>query len=175
MQNPTNKSQSRRGASTLDILGARPRNGQINTKWKGEYQKLMQLREDLARRKDHFSEAAREETPVYSLHMGDAGTDQYDQDFALSMVSADQNALYEIEQAINRICTGSYGVCEISGEPIEPERLEAIPWTRFSAKAQQTLEESGHDGRVRFHSLDAVVHLAASDFENDEADESGSE
>ena len=78
-----------------------------------------------------------------SIHMADAASDTYDCDWALSMLSSDQNALYEIEQAINRIENGSYGTCELTGKLIESDRLNAIPWTRFSMESQQQLEDQG--------------------------------
>ncbi len=73
-------------------------------------------------------------------HMADAGTDTYDRDFALGMLSSEQDAAYAIEEALNRIRNGTYGVCELTGKRINVERLEAIPWTRFSAEAEKQLE-----------------------------------
>jgi len=81
--------------------------------------------------------------------MADAASDTYDSDWALSMLSSDQNALYEIEQAINRIENGSFGKCELTGQSIEPERLAVIPWTRFSMEAQRQLEATGAITRTR--------------------------
>lgn len=40
--------------------------------------------------------------------------------------------LAEVEAALKRIEAGTYGICEVTGEPISPERLRAIPWTRVS-------------------------------------------
>ena len=48
------------------------------------------------------------------MHQADAGSDAYDRDFALSILSQEQNSLYEIDEALKRIDDGSYGVCEIS-------------------------------------------------------------
>jgi len=100
---------------------------------------------------------AQEERPTFSEHMGDAGTDQYDQDFALGMISADQQAIYEIEQAIDRIRNGTYGICELTGRPIERERLEIIPWTRYRLDAQLEIERSGNMKRTRLGKIIALV------------------
>jgi RNA polymerase-binding transcription factor DksA len=81
--------------------------------------------------------------------MADVGTNSYDRDLALSMISTEQNALYEIEQALNRMTTGTYGICELTGKPIPPERLNAIPWTRFSAPAESELEKRGELERTK--------------------------
>src|SRR5262245_36636907 len=130
-------------ATTLQILGGAQQAPRINPKWKPHYDLLIDLRAQLGQRKGGLNEIAREEQQAFSLHMADAGTDEFDRDFALSLLSSDQNALYEIEQALNRIRTGAYGRCEVTGEPIEMERLLAIPWTRYSAAAQRELEDSG--------------------------------
>ena len=84
-----------------------------------------------------------EEMASYSLHMADSGTDNFDRDFALSLLSSDQDAIYEIEEALKRIEKNTYGVCELTGKPIPKARLEAIPWTRFTVEAQAQLEREG--------------------------------
>ena len=76
----------------------------------------------------------------YGVHMADCGTDNFDRDFALSLLSSDQDAIYEIEEALKRIDRGSFGICEVTGKPIPVTRLTAIPWTRFTVEAQSQLE-----------------------------------
>jgi DnaK suppressor protein len=63
----------------------------------------------------------------YSLHMADAGTDTFDREFALSLVSNEQEALYEIEEALKRLDQNTYGLCGICERPIMKARLEAVP------------------------------------------------
>src|SRR5437868_4224156 len=129
-------SGARGKASTLDILGGN-RKPKINPAWREQYDQLRELREQMLVSRRTLASDAKEERANYSIHMADAATDTYDSDWALSMLSSDQNALYEIEQAIKRIENGSFGKCELTGKVIEPERLTAIPWTRFSMDAQQ--------------------------------------
>ncbi|MEZ5304010.1 MAG: TraR/DksA C4-type zinc finger protein [Verrucomicrobiales bacterium] len=62
-------------------------------------------------------------------------------DFALSLLSKEQDALYEIEEALKRIDKGTYGVCEMSGEKIPHARLEAIPFARFTMECQEQIEK----------------------------------
>ena len=83
----------------------------------------------------------------YSQHMADAGTDTFDRDFALSMVSNEQEALQEIEDAIERIFNGTYGICEMTGKQIREERLMAVPFTRYSMKTQEQIERNTFRGR----------------------------
>lgn len=151
MPNNTPKNDGARAkATTSQILAGLHTPPRIDPKWKAHYDALIDLREQLGQRKGGLTEIAKEEQQAFSLHMADAGTDEFDRDFALSMISSDQNALYEIEEALNRIRSGTYGTCELSGQLIEAERLTAIPWTRFSAEAQRELEASGSVARTRF-------------------------
>ena len=76
--------------------------------------------------------------------MADAGTDTFDRDFALSLVSSEQEALSEVEAAIKRIRDGTYGICELTQKPISRDRLLAVPFTRYSAEAQKELEKTHH-------------------------------
>lgn len=85
----------------------------------------------------------------YSQHLADAGTDTADRDFALSLISNEQEALKEIAEAIGRMKNGTYGVCEITGKPIPPKRLEAVPFTRFSLEGQKELERNRRAHRRR--------------------------
>src|SRR6266436_5872450 len=76
------------------------------------------------------------EASAFGMHQADAGSDAYDRDFALSLLSQEQDALYEIDQALKRIELGTYGKCEMSGKPIPHARLEAIPFARFTVECQ---------------------------------------
>ena len=78
-----------------------------------------------------------------SLHMADAGTDNFDREFALSLVSNEQDALYEIEEAIKRLEGGTYGICEMCDKIIRKERLAAVPFARKCIQCQST-EEKDH-------------------------------
>lgn len=155
--------ESRNKATTLQILGNANHAPRIDPKWKNHYETLIALSNQLSERKGGLAEIAREEQQAFSLHMADAGTDEFDRDFALSMISSDQNALFEIEAALGRIRSGSYGVCELTGHPIEPERLAAIPWTRFSAEAQRELESTGAAARTRLGERGGWVEPSKSD------------
>lgn len=82
----------------------------------------------------------------YSFHMADQGTDNFDREFAASLLSGEQDVLYEIEEALRRVDGGSYGVCEMSGQPIERERLKVLPYARYSVAVQSQMEK----GKPRF-------------------------
>lgn len=94
---------------------------------------------------DNLKRSGREATGElsgYSLHMADAGTDNFDREFALSLVSSEQDALYEIEEAMKRLEAGTYGVCAMCDKLIRKERLEAVPFTRMCVQCQSVEEKN---------------------------------
>jgi RNA polymerase-binding protein DksA len=105
--------------------------------------KLLRTRSALLQRIKRLTADASEDTPGFSIHMADAGTDSFDRDLTLGLASFEQEALYEVDAALQRIDDGTYGVCELTGQPIPWKRLEAIPWTRFSIDAEIQLETRG--------------------------------
>jgi RNA polymerase-binding transcription factor DksA len=124
-------------------------NERVPEKLKKHYRHLIRTRDFLLNRQGDLVKDAAEEQPAFSLHMADAGTDSFDRDFALSRISSEQDAVYEIEEALMRIRRGTYGICELTGKPIESKRLEAVPWARFSAAAEKQLEKDGAVRRTR--------------------------
>ncbi len=149
MEKDRKPNQARGRSSTLEVLGSFPDRPKVQRRWAEQFKILAQLREQFAGQKSAGSQHGREEVSTFSEHMADAATDSYDRDWALAMLSSAQNALYEIDAALSRIRNGTYGLCELTGEPIEPQRLKAIPWARFSAKAQAHLEARGAAGRTQ--------------------------
>ena len=95
------------------------------------------------------SRAESNEASAVGQHQADAGSDAYEKDFALSLLSQEQDALYEIEEALKRLELGTYGVCEMSNKVIPHTRLEAIPFARFTVECQQQLEKENR-GRRRW-------------------------
>ena len=137
-------------ADTKAIVGNAADQPKIPAKWQEPYRRLVKMRDELTRERGHLVSQARESKQrVHGDNIADAGTDTYEQDFVLSMASSEQQALFEIEEALNRIKTGRYGVCEATGKKIDPARLEAIPWTRFSTEAERDLEANDAVNRTR--------------------------
>lgn len=92
---------------------------------------------------DNLNRSARDaagDLSHYSIHMADQGTDNFDREFALNLASSDQDLLYEIDEALVRIENQTYGMCEMTGQPIEKERLKVIPQTRYCVAAQSEME-----------------------------------
>jgi RNA polymerase-binding transcription factor DksA len=120
---------------------------------KKQERRLLELRDELV---DSMSGVTGEirngpegsEASGSGMHQGDAGSDAYDRDFALSVLAKEQDALYEIEEALRRIERGVYGICELSGERIPNARLEAIPFARLTVECQAQWEKEY--GKQRF-------------------------
>lgn len=120
-----------------------------------QHQRLLDLRDSLV---DSMSGMTRDtirnapegsEASGSGQHQGDAGSDAYDRDFALSVLAKEQDALYEIEQALYRIKKGTYGNCEMSGIKIPVTRLEAIPFARLTVEEQANWEKEYGNRRFR--------------------------
>ena len=151
----------KRKANTLDVLGQTPGSEPIPRNQRRLYQRLLQLRDQLLHSHHELARNALDEKPSFSMHMADAATDAFDRDFNLGVLSSEQDALYEIDEAMNRIRNGTYGICELTGKKIEKARLEAIPWTRFTAAAERQLEKEGTVKRARIGPRGAVVRTEA--------------
>jgi RNA polymerase-binding transcription factor DksA len=143
----------------------------IKPEWQKYYDTLLELRDRLLAQMNGLAKESAETVTSYSLHMGDAGTDNFDRDFALSLLSSDQDAIYEIEEALRRIEKGTYGVCELTSKPIPRARLDAIPWTRFTVEAQAQLEKEGALRQKRLGSLGTVDSSGGPDVDDDDGDD----
>jgi len=139
-------------------IAPNPPNGQdkVKPEWAKYYGVLLELREQLVSQISGLAKESAQELPGYSLHMADSGTYNFDRDFALSLLSSDQDAIYEIDEALKRIERNTYGICELTGKPIPKARLDAIPWARFTVEAQAQLER---DGALRQRRLGALGSL----------------
>lgn len=135
-------------------------------------QRLLDLRDEIV---DAMTGSAREairsspegsEASGSGMHQGDAGSDAYDRDFALSVLAKDQDALYEIEEALLRIKKGTYGLCEMSGKRIPIPRLEAIPFARLTVECQSQWEKEF--GTKKFRPSGSVGFSGGGIFEEDE-------
>ncbi len=130
-------------------------NGELTTFLEKQRQRLLALKDTLLDSmngvaKDSLrSRAEGSEASAFGMHQADAGSDAYDRDFALSLLSQEQDSLYEIDEALKRVGSGTYGTCEMSGKPIPHPRLEALPFTRYTVECQAELEKRSRFQRVR--------------------------
>jgi len=149
------KSRKQTTESPAILLGLNHREKKLDPFIRQQKQKLLELRDAMVDSMAGVaqgtlrSRAEGSEASAFGMHQADAGSDAYDRDFALSLLSQEQDALYEIDQALKRIELGTYGKCEMSGKPIPRARLEAIPFARFTVECQSQLEKQNRASRVR--------------------------
>lgn len=77
----------------------------------------------------------------YSQHQADEGTDDFDRTVTLEVTSKEFDILRQIERALEKVADGTYGICDISGEPIPLPRLEAIPYATMTVQSQEKFEK----------------------------------
>jgi len=146
------KKLSKKAAAELAALEpqpTKPKPGQSVkvTGWnKVQQAKLLALRDSLVDTMDGVAQSTLRpkgddsNASAFGMHQADAGSDAYDRDFALGMLSKEQDELYEIDEALERIRTGKYGICEVSGKQIPKPRLDALPFARFTVECQEQFE-----------------------------------
>lgn len=76
-------------------------------------------------------------------HLAEQGSDVADQSLNLDLAAADRRLIREIDAALERIRDGVFGLCASTGEPIGRERLEELPWARYSIEAAREIERRG--------------------------------
>lgn len=156
----TTKTKTSAEVAPMAISGGRPLTGKIG---KSKFFTAKQLKEQLC----HLLELRERVTgEIISINrdslskidpdpsLSDQGTDTFDREFALNQLSNEQDVLFEIDEAIRRIENGTYGICEMTQEPINIERLEALPYVRYSVQAQAELER----GRTTYRPFGTTIH-----------------
>lgn len=134
--------------------GSKPKAGKLPAAFlKKQQQKLLDLRDNLV---DQMNGVARDtlrgagdDGSAFGMHQADAGSDSYDRDFALNLLSQEQDALQEIDEALKRIDSGTYGICEVSGDQIPQMRLEAMPFARLTVACQEKMDQEEAMGMHR--------------------------
>jgi RNA polymerase-binding transcription factor DksA len=143
------KTDEHPAATAADILARGPEAPSIDPRWQKYFDRLNRLREYIAQQRSTQIANAHTGEPVSGANPADRGTDEYDMGAALSLISSEQNALFEIDQAIRRIRDGTYGICEATRKPIPAERLDAVPWTRFARDIEEKLEREQQSRKPR--------------------------
>lgn len=114
---------------------------------KDQYRKaLMEKRAEILGDVESLKDAALSSTGNLSnmpLHMADVGSDQYEQEAMLGLVESERRLLREINEALQRLHEGTYGVCAESGKPIGKPRLDATPWAKYTIEVVREKERQG--------------------------------
>jgi DnaK suppressor protein len=81
------------------------------------------------------------EVSRYSYHLGDTASISYGREFSMGLAERQQKYIKQIEQALQRIEEGTYGICKVTGELIPTERLEEVPVAKYSVKGKELLDK----------------------------------
>ncbi len=122
---------------------------QVDAKWRWHFRALLALRDRLLRERASLLRVASEPMGAQSLDPLDSATDESDHERVFSEISADQDALNEVDDALRRIMDGDYGICQETHRRIAAARLKAVPWTRYSQSAEARFERAGGTSRPR--------------------------
>ena len=77
----------------------------------------------------------------YSFHMADQGTDTMDRELAFTFASREGRYLHHLNEALERIESGTYGRCRTCGQEINKARLEAVPHATQCIKCKNAEEK----------------------------------
>ncbi|GDY19092.1 hypothetical protein LBMAG56_04370 [Verrucomicrobiota bacterium] len=162
-------------ATTRSVLGTARKGPDtavpINPKWAWHQRVLLELRERLLKARGEQLSAAAEPLEGHSMNEADSASDEFDHNLALSELSAEQDALFEIEEALKRIANGSYGTCEETARRIPAERLKAVPWTRFVTEVAARLERRNLVKRPHLAAPGSIRGLETEDLEESTGEE----
>ena len=100
---------------------------------------LSHLAEEALRTAGGESSGSLSNTPI---HMADLGTDNFEQEFTLSLMQNEEQVLQEIREALDRIDHATFGKCEECHNPIPKARLQALPYARHCVSCARKLQQS---------------------------------
>ena len=137
---------------------------------KAQKEALLQMRDKILPNmqgvtRDHLRSGESNVSSASGQHIGDAGSEAEVRDLTIRLLDKDREQLFEIDEALERIRKGVYGICEVSLEIIPKKRLQARPYCRLTAKCQEEYEKKyGSYANFRAHNQDAIGY---SNLQND--------
>jgi RNA polymerase-binding protein DksA len=139
---------SEAGAALAPAEGKKPRKRKMSKRELEKYRELLKAKRaellgDVANMSGGSYEKGSGNLSHTPQHMADHGTDNYDQEFTLGLVEFERRLLNEIDEALQRIEDGTYGICQLLGRPISAARLQAKPWAKYCIEAARQLEQAG--------------------------------
>jgi RNA polymerase-binding protein DksA len=150
-------------ATSADILGA-IRKPKVPTRWTKYYHQLCAERDKLLERDCSSTESFQPKLD----DLADAASQESQRSLSMVAASATHGLIQEVLEAIRRIERGTYGICEITGEPITADRLSSVPWARYSLSGQQQVEQQGFARRSSLPSLEGLTATESIEAEAEE-------
>ncbi|MCF6151714.1 MAG: transcriptional regulator [Candidatus Kuenenia stuttgartiensis] len=112
---------------------------------------LLSLREKLVGKVDYMQEEtlkksrqdASGDLSNVPIHMADVGTDNYERELMIELMQSGEDSVRSIDDALERIEEGTFGICEACEKKINRERLKAVPYASLCVNCQRE-EELGN-------------------------------
>jgi len=112
--------------------------------------KLLEMRSRLVDESDNIRnnslgrmDEAAGDVSAMPIHMAELGSDNYEKEFALDLIESEQQELKDIDSALRRLESGSYGICQSCGARIGYRRLNALPFAGLCIDCKRKEEEEG--------------------------------
>jgi len=106
-------------------------------------QRLLEQEQQLSSRVERAMAGARDPGDASAHDIGDESVADELKEEQFAEAEADRMVLSQVRDALRRIDNGTFGICVVDGQPIEEERLEAMPWTPYCMRHQQLREGTG--------------------------------
>jgi DnaK suppressor protein len=103
--------------------------------------KLLDKRRELTRAYIRNKTYGKESDEGGTQDSADKASTSYTKEFLYSLSNTERNVLQQVEDALERIEEGEFGVCDECGEPIQKKRLEAVPWARYCLACQEAVDK----------------------------------
>ena len=142
---PTKSPQAKLQPAKPSPAPERPKNG-MNRKEAAPFAAMMKakqriLRGDISHMETEAMQRGKQEHAAQDISsFADLGTDNFEQEFTIGLIENEEDALREIELAIERIQEGTFGVCETCTKRVSKERLRVVPYTRHCIECQRKEE-----------------------------------
>lgn len=164
---PEEKARVKKLKETLALLKADPEWPKFLQEQK---QILLNLRDEMLPNmqnvtRDHLRSGASNVSSSSGQHIGDAGSEAEVRDLTIRLLDKDREQLFEIDAALERIRRGTYGICEISLDPIPKKRLQVRPFCRLTVKCQEEYEKKY--GSYANYKAKKQDHVGYADLQND--------
>jgi DnaK suppressor protein len=128
--------------------------------------KLLEMRRQVLREIDNDLKEGREGTKDDGMDTYDLASEERDREINFILSDREREKVLAIQEALERIEDGSYGICESCESDIAPGRIEALPFTRLCVNCQSDREKEMKQSR-RFDDERAYRKLGATDVDED--------
>lgn len=103
---------------------------------------LLEQKEKIVKKLSQLSNESKEVEADIAQDLVDKAESSYTKEFLLSLSDAEREQLRLIDDALHRLPTKEFGICQMCAKEIGKKRLTALPWTPYCIDCQQKIEES---------------------------------